>query len=170
MALSRRGRGRDGPRRKPRPQSRLEHVVGERLAPEGAVGHARLRQRPVHVEHADEAGPGAAPVGDGQDRGAVRRQAVEDVVRILPRGKGHHQRLLRVDLPEDRAPVLLAVDEAVFFLRIVRMAARHPVALGLDGLRDGSLDLGLLRPALPIGRQPQVAVGNQGDGFFAHGG
>ena len=45
-----------------------EKIVGEILAPERAVGDARLGQRAVEIEHADQAGPGAAPVGDGQDR------------------------------------------------------------------------------------------------------
>ena len=62
-------------RLEPRAQALEEKRVGEILAPERAVGHARLGQRAVEVEHADEAGPRAAPVGDGEDRPAMRGQA-----------------------------------------------------------------------------------------------
>ena len=56
----------------PRAQALEEEGVGEILAPKRAVGHARLGQRAVEVEHADEAGPGAAPVRHGEDRSAMR--------------------------------------------------------------------------------------------------
>ena len=76
----------------PAAQAVQEELVGEVLAPEGGVADAGLRQRAVQVEHADQARPLAAPVGDGQDRPLVGIEPVQDVMAVLPDGLGHDQR------------------------------------------------------------------------------
>ena len=77
--------------------ARAGELVGEVLAPDRAVGDARLGQRGVQVEQPDEPGPLAAPVGDGQDRAAMGAQAGQHVVAVLPDGLGHDDRRVRVD-------------------------------------------------------------------------
>ncbi len=48
----------------PRAKFAPEKFVGEILAPQRGVAHARLGQRSVQVQHSHEAGPLARPVGD----------------------------------------------------------------------------------------------------------
>ena len=51
-----------------------EEVVFEIFAPEGGIGHAGFGEGAVEVEHADEAGPGAGPVGHGEEGGRGGRR------------------------------------------------------------------------------------------------
>ena len=97
----------------PLAQAVLEEVVGEILAPERAVADAGLGERAVQVEHADQARPRAAPVGDGEDRAAMGEQAGQHVVAVLPDAFRHDQRRLRIELAEHLHAHLLGVDEAV---------------------------------------------------------
>ena len=108
-----------------------KNVVGEVLAPERAVVHARLGERAVEVEHADEAGPGAAPVGDGEDGAAVGGEAGEDMMAVLPDRLGDDERRVGGDVAEDFHAVLLAVDEAVLFLLVEGMGALDVVAFAV---------------------------------------
>ena len=48
--------------------------------------------RGIEVQHADQAGPFAAPVGDGEDGSAMGVEAVQDMMAILPDRLDHHQR------------------------------------------------------------------------------
>jgi hypothetical protein len=59
----------------PRARLCLEEIIGEILAPDGGVFDAGLGERAVEIEHADQAGPGAGPIGDGEDGAAVADQA-----------------------------------------------------------------------------------------------
>ena len=116
----------DVPDLQPLVQLLLEEIVREGLAPQRRVGDARLGQRAVEVQHADEPRPLARPVGDSQDRRAMADQAGQHVVGVLPDGLGDDDRRLRVDLREDLQAFLLAGDEAV-------------LAGGVEGM--GALDL-----------------------------
>src|SRR5207253_1024855 len=127
-------------------------------APESVVLHAGLGQRAVQVQHADQSGPLAAPVGDRQNRAAMRVQAMEQMMAVLPHGLHHDERRIARDLAEHFHPVFLAVDEAALFLRIVWMTTLYLASFALDGANDGSLGALLRRPALLICRQSQVAV------------
>src|SRR4051812_15457827 len=100
-----------------------EEVVSEIDAPERAVSHARLGQRAVEVEQPDEAGPFAAPIRNGKNRAAMRVQAMEQVMAVLPDGFHDDERGIERDIAEDLHAALLAVDETVFFGGIVRVAA-----------------------------------------------
>ena len=103
---------------------REERLVGEILAPERRVLHAGLGQRAVEIQHADQSRPGARPVGDGQDRPAVRDQPVQHVMRVLPDGLGHDQRRVGIDAGEDLHAFLLRADEAVLLGRACTAWAR----------------------------------------------
>ena len=54
------------------------------------------------------------------------------MIRILPDRLGHDERRVGRNLAEDFDAILLAVDEAVFLSRVVRMPALDPIALLLD--------------------------------------
>jgi hypothetical protein len=156
----------DGAGLEPGREAAEEEVVGEVGAPEGGVFHAGLGERAVEVEHADKAGGGAGPVGDGEDRGLVRDEAVEDVVRILPDGLGDDDGRLRVDRGEHRHAFLLGGDEAVLEGGLVGMGADELVAeLGDSG---GELPLHrlLAGPGFFVGGLAQVTVGDEQDGFL----
>ena len=100
-----------------------ESLVAEVIAPEGAVLHACLGEGAVEVEHADETGPGAAPVRDGQDRTLMGEESLQEMVAVLPDCLGNDDRGVLGDVAEDLHAVLLAVDEAVAFLRIEAVTA-----------------------------------------------
>ena len=140
-----------------------KELVGKILAPQRRVLSPGLGQRAVEVEHADQPRPGARPVGHGQDRALVGQQAGQHVMRVLPDRLGHDQAGLGIDLPEDLHPFLLRADEAVLLVRLVGMRPHQFVAGLGHGARQLGLHLLLGRPALLIGRQPQVAAGDQQD-------
>ena len=66
-----------------------EERVGEVFAPQRAVFDSRFGQRAVQIEHPNQTRPGAAPVGDGQNRPFVGDQAVQNMVAVLPDGLGN---------------------------------------------------------------------------------
>ena len=124
-----------------------KEIVGEIFAPQRVVVHAGLGQRSVEIEHADQAGPFAAPVGDGQDRALMRIQPVQHMMTVLPDGLHHHQRRGARDIAKNLHAVLLAVDEAVLLGGIEWMAAPHLAAGSADGRHDGCFHAFLRRPA-----------------------
>ncbi len=148
-------------------QPRAEIIVGEVLAPQGRILDARLGERAVQVEHADQARPGSRPIGDGQDRPAMRDEAAQHVMRILPDGLGHDERRLGVQPGKDLHPFALRRQEAVLFLFAIRMSADDRIALGFHGAGQGLLHFFLGRPALLVGGEPQVSAGDEIDCFFS---
>src|SRR5690606_4404581 len=106
-----------------------EKIVGEVGAPEGRVSDAGFGEGAVEIEHADEAGPGAGPVGDGEDGAAVGDEARQEVVGILPDAFGNDERRVRVDVGEDRHALLLRADETVFLFWFVRVGANEAGAV-----------------------------------------
>ena len=117
----------------------------------------------VQIEHADQAGPLAAPVGDRQDRPAVGNQPGQYVVAILPDRFHNHQRRIRRNLAEYLHSVILAVDETVPLNRIDGVPAPHGISLAANGTRHRFLHLRLRGPAVLVGGEPQVSTSNQDD-------
>ena len=155
----------DGLAREPAAEVPEEELVCEIAAPERAVGDAGLGEGGVEVEHADEAGPLAAPVGDGEDRPAMRIEAGENVVGVLPDGFDDDERRFGRQFAEHLHAVLLAVDEAVAFDGVAGVAAAHLASFVPDGSHDGLFGLRLGRPADLIGGGAQISAGNDDDGF-----
>ena len=108
-------------------QPLAEILVGEILAPERGVFDAGLGERAVEIEHADQSGPGARPVGDGEDRPAVRDQAAQHVVRVLPDRLGDDDGRLGIEAGEDVHSFALRGEKAVLFLLAIVVGAddRH---------------------------------------------
>ena len=76
--------------RQPAAQARQEEIVGKIRAPERAVSDTGLGHGSVQVQHPDQAGPFAAPIGHGEDGAAMGEKAGQDVMAILPNGLDHH--------------------------------------------------------------------------------
>ena len=151
----------------PAGQFLAEVVAAKVLAPQGAVLDPGLRQRAVEVEHADQPGPLAGPVGDGADRTAVGRETVKHVMRILPDRFGDDQGRVGIDaIAEDVHPLLLRLDEAVLLIVLVRMRADQLVAARVDGGSELFFHRLLRGPADAIGAEAQVAVGDELDLFL----
>ena len=55
----------------PLPQASFEIGVGKIFAPQRAVADAGFGERAVEIQHADQPGPGAAPIGERQNRSFV---------------------------------------------------------------------------------------------------
>ncbi len=140
-----------------------EPVVAKILAPQRAVFDTGLGERPVEVQHADESRPRPRPIGEGEDRPAMRDQPGEHVVRILPDGFGDDKRRVGIDPFKDAHPFLLRTDEPVLLAFLVGMRPDQFIS----GLRNRACQrlfhLPLRRPALLIGALPQVAAGNEQD-------
>ncbi len=137
-----------------------EELVGEVFAPDGAVFDAGLGQRAVEVEHAHQAGPLPAPVGDGEDRATMVAQTGQHMMAVLPHRFGDDQTSVGINVLEDLHAHALTGDEAVLLHRIVGMPAFDGDALFGKGSDDGLLHRFLGRPADLIGGQAQVAAGN----------
>jgi len=154
-----------------------EEGVGEILAPERAVFDAGLGERAVQVEHADQAGPGAAPVGEREDRAFVGGETVQDVVTVLPDGLGDNERRLRRQPAEDFHAVLLAVDEAVPLFGVEGVGPFHGPAELLQRGTDLLFHRHLGGLAVAVCGNAKVSVGKEvngpgslgGLGGFAHG-
>src|SRR5690606_7162404 len=127
--------------------------------PERAEIDARLDQRAVQVQQSDKPRELPAPVADGQDRPAVRLQPGEDMMRVLPRADRDDQWRIRIDVPEDLHPVLLAGDEAMTQIRIHRVPPAHVDANLPAGGGESFLELSLRRPARRVGGVAQVPAG-----------
>jgi hypothetical protein len=96
----------------------------------------------------------------------VRRQAGQHVVRILPHGLGNNQRRQRVDAFENLHAFALRGDKSVADIFFVRMGSRDLVAGGGDSFGELLFHLLLGWPTLLIGRQTQVAAGDELDLFL----
>jgi hypothetical protein len=146
-----------------------EEVVLEVLAPERGVFHARLGEGAVEVEHAHEAGPGAAPVGDGEDGSLVRDEAGQHMVRVLPDRLGDDQRRLGIDAGKHLHAFLLGGDETVLQGGLVGMGADQFATEFGDGGRQGLLHGMLGGPADFVGGLAEIAAGDEED-FHGFGG
>ncbi|MGX1676407.1 hypothetical protein [Streptomyces sp. NPDC055400] len=145
----------------PLAQALEEEVVGEVDGPGGGVLPVHLRHAGVHTEQADQTGPGAVEVGDGQDGPFVGAQAGQHVVAVLPYRFRDDQRGLGRDGLEDLQPGALAVDEAVPLVRVVRVGSPHGPAEPGEGLGDALLQRFLRGPARRVGGGAQIAAGDQ---------
>ncbi len=149
----------------PLAQARQEAFVLERLRPQRGVRHTGFGEGAVQIEHAHQAGPLAAPVGDGENGALVGKQAAENVVGVLPHSLHHNQRSRRRNVLEDLHPLLLAADEPVFQILVVRVSAAYFPSKAADGFRNGVFHFLLSRPADLVRGQSQVAGGNEDDWF-----
>src|ERR1035441_9371885 len=85
-------------------------------------------------------------------------QPRQHVLAVLPYGLAHHQRRLLRDGAKHLVAVLLAVDEPVLPLRIVRVRALDPPAFRADRQHHGLFGLLLGLPAHAVRRRSQVAI------------
>ena len=81
----------------------------------------------------------------------MRRQAGEDVMRILPHRLGHDERRVGVHLAKNFETLALAGDEAVLLLGLERMRAPDAEAFRFQGGPERCLHRDLRRPANLIG-------------------
>ena len=88
-------------------------------------------------------------------------EAREEVMAVLPDGLGDDERGVGVEAAKDFQPGFLGIDEAMFFGFIEGMGADGFPALSSESLGEGVFHFGLLRPAFLIGREAQVAIGNE---------
>src|SRR5215471_19594877 len=91
----------DHPFSEPLPKTFLEISIGEVLAPQRAVTDSGFREAAVEIQHADQPGPCAAPVGHGQDWAAMSAESCQHVMAVLPDCFRNHQRCVRIDFMED---------------------------------------------------------------------
>ena len=90
-------------------------------------------------------------------------QSVQQVMRILPdRFCGDHGRL-RIHRAKHFHPFLLRLNESMSLIFLVRMGAHQVVAHLLDHVLQRRFHLRLLRPALLVGCETQIAVGDELD-------
>ena len=83
----------------------------------------------------------------------------------IPGLRNFAKRRVAGDAAEDLHAALLAIDEPVALGGVEGMTAAHVEAGVPDRLHDGRLSLLLRGPAFLIGRQPQIAVGDNDDRF-----
>ena len=97
-------------------------------------------------------------------------QAGQHVMAVLPDALGHDQRGVRVEFAEDLHAHLLRINEAVLLLLVEGMRAHDRPAFGLEGLGEDGFHLRLLGPAFLVGREAQIAAGDQVNvfGFHSH--
>ena len=76
----------------PAAEAIAEEIVGEIDAPQRTILHACFGERSVQIQQADQAGPFAAPVGNREDGSAMRVEAMQQMMAVLPDGFDHDQR------------------------------------------------------------------------------
>jgi hypothetical protein len=128
-----------------------EEIVLKIDAPDRAVSHPHLGEAAVQVEHTDQAGPFAAPVGDRQDWSAVVPQPGQHVVAVLPDRFRHDQGGFGVDALEDVHSHALAPDKPVLQFQVVGMSAPDRDAQVRKGRHQALLHVGLGCPAGLVG-------------------
>ncbi len=148
---------------KPTIKALEKEIVGEIDAPQRVVTNTGFGQRSIEVEHADQARPFAAPIGDGQDGPLMRVQSVEQMMSVLPDGLHHYQRRSGGNISENLHSIFLAVDESVLLGWIVGMSPLGVASGALNGRHDRGLDTFLRRPTLPVGGQPQISICDYND-------
>jgi hypothetical protein len=147
-------------------QAAEEQRVVEVLAPQRRVFDAGLGERAVEIEHADEARPGAGPVGHIEQGPAVRDQAGKEVMRILPDALGDNERCGGINPGEHSHALFLRGDEAMINILLEGVGADELVAKRGNNLGQLFFHGGLGRPAFFIGRLAEVAVGDQIDALL----
>ncbi len=140
--------------RQPVGQLFAEVAAAKIFAPQRAVLHARLGQRAIEIEHADQPWPGSRPIGQREDWPLVGNQTVQHMVRILPDRLGHDERSFGVDARKDLHPFLLRSDEPMLLRWLEGVGPRELIAALPHGVRQGRFHVGLRRPAFLVRRQP----------------
>ena len=139
----------------------FEIVVGEIFAPERRVFHALLGERAVQIQHADESRPRPRPVGAGEDRPAMRGESGEDVMRVLPDGFGDNERRIGINALEDIHAFALRINKTVSGVLVILVRADDVIAFRLERGGEGGFHLFLRGPADLIGREAQIAAGDE---------
>src|SRR5262249_35171494 len=98
---------------------------------------------------------------DCENRAAMGKQAIEDMVAVLPHAFGNNERRLGVKPAENFHSHLLGINEAVLLFHVVRMGSNNGPAFGFQGLGENSLHFGLLGPALLVCGKAEVPVGHE---------
>ncbi len=91
----------------------------------------------------------------------MAHQSGQHVVTVLPDGFAHHQRRVLRDIAKHFDAIFLAVDEAVLFFAIERMAPLDLAAFAADGLHERVFGVLLRGPTHTVGGKAQIATGNQ---------
>ena len=148
-------------------QAAFEEIVRKVQTPQGAVRDARFGERPVEVEHADQARPLPGPVGEGENGASVRDQAVQHMVAVLPDRLGHDEGRVGMNMFEDSHALFLRADKAVSLIWLVGMPAADSPSLALNRGSDGFFHGLLCGPTHLIGGQAQVPIGDEHDLVFS---
>ena len=98
----------------------------------------------------------------------MRGEPGQHMVRVLPHRLGDDQRRVGRNLAEDGHAFALAGDEAVAGAGLLVVGADDLVAGLGDGSAERLLHFLLGRPALLVGREPQVAAGDEIDFLTVH--
>src|SRR4029077_18147259 len=88
-------------------------------------------------------------------------EAVQKMMAVLPDRFHYYEGSMLGNISEDLHAALLAVDEAVLLDQIVRVASPDLEAFAADSGHDGPFGAQLRRPALLVGGESQIAVGDQ---------
>ncbi len=151
----------DGARLHPAAQPLPEPLVGAVDRPDGRICPAHLGHAGVEVEQPDQAGEVAGEVGDGEDGAAMRAQAREHMVAVLPHGLGDDERRVDGNGIEHLQAHPLAADEPVTCRRVDVVRPLDGPAKVTHGGGDDPLELDLCGPARCVGRFSEVAAGDE---------
>ena len=146
-----------------------EEIIRKILTPERGIFHACLGERSIQIQHPNEPRPLTAPVGDGEDRSAMRGQAGEHVVGVLPDCLGNNEGGLGIKVAENFHPLTLAGNESVPGSLVQRMSTHDFKALRPDRLPQDRLHRLLGRPADLVCGQSKIATGDELDLIFHQG-
>ena len=138
-----------------------EELVFEIETPDRRELAACLGERTVQVQQTDESRPLTRPVGHGKNRSLVTAQSRQNMMAVLPGGGGKHQLRVGMDLHENVHALALRGNESVLFRLVIRVGAHQLEALLRERGRELPFHVTLRRPALLVGRLPQIAAGNQ---------
>jgi hypothetical protein len=139
----------------------FEKFICEIFTPERTVFDAGLGHGTIEVEHADEARPSTAPIGDGQDGAAMGEQTSEKVMAVLPNAFGDDEWGIGIELAKDFHPHLLGIDETMLLLFVERMSADDIPAFGFEGFGEDGFHFGLFRPAFLVCGKTKIAIGEK---------
>ena len=91
----------------------------------------------------------------------MRNETVEQVVRVLPDRLGNNKGRLPVDLCKHIHALALAGDEAVLEIGVIFVGPLKITTEAFDYASEFLLHLILFRPAVLIGSNTEIAIGNE---------
>src|SRR5512143_1095117 len=132
----------DGALLQPRAQALQEEFIRKVLTPKCAVLAASFCETAIEIQHANQARPGATPIGDSQYRTVMFQQPRQHMMGVLPDSLSDDYRCILGNLAKDFQTKLLAIDESVLFDWIIGVGAFHPIAFTFDRGYELSFHLG----------------------------